>query len=125
MFDAILRELLTKVPGARGAVFCDYEGETVVSVGTSGATDHEVRDDYNLRVAGAQFATPLISADERKDSAMGRPRECVISGEREKLVVHMLPDHYYLILCLDPGALVGRSLVHVREVAEVLAKEIT
>ena len=124
MFDVLLRELIRTVPGARGAVFCDYDGETVTSVGASGKMDHEPMDDFNLRVAGAQFATALILASEKSDSAMGSPRECIIHGKREKLVIHMLPDHYYLVLCLEPNALTGPGLFHVRDAAKVLAAEI-
>jgi predicted regulator of Ras-like GTPase activity (Roadblock/LC7/MglB family) len=124
MLDEILRDLIDAVPGARGAVFCDPEGETISSVGASGRTDQEKLDDYDLRVAGAQFATPLHLAMKNSGEVLGEFLECTIAGGREKILIHMLPEHYYVVLCLAPESLIGCGLHHLRTAAELLRSEI-
>lgn len=124
MFDDLLRSLVASVPGARGAVFCDGEGEAVSAIGASGRREPEATGDFDLRVAGAQLATPLELAKRHGQAAIGAPCELVITGARETLLVKMLPDDYYLVVCLEPGALAARGLQRLRAVAEIVAREI-
>lgn len=123
MYESLLRELLDRVPGARGAVFCDEFGEAVQALGTSGRSAPFEVDDYDLKVAGAQLAEPLdvVGTTVRE---MGRVRECTIRGERETLLVHTLPDRYYLVLCLAPHASAAVARERMRDVAAKLAREI-
>ena len=123
MFDVILRELMDAVPGTRGIVFCDSQGETVNSVGASGREAPELLYDFDLRVAGAQLAEPLDSAQANSKDTLGQVRECVIAGGRETMLIHTLPDGYYLLMCLDPGALVSRAMQHVRHAAKLVSVE--
>lgn len=106
MFDVILQELLAAVPGARGAVFCDALGETVNAVGASGRSAPTENNDFDLRVAGAQLATPL-ELSMRDNEHLGTIVEATITGRYESLLVQPLADGYYLVLCLEPGALIG------------------
>jgi hypothetical protein len=124
MFDVILRELIDATPGARGAVFCDREGETVNSVGASGQTNPELLNDYDLRVAGAQLATPIDLALTNARESMGLLQECVIHGPRETLLVSVLPDGYYIVLCMEPGALTSRAMFRLRGAAKRVVEEI-
>ena len=123
MFDEMLRELIDAVPGARGAVFCAPDGEAVSCVGASGRSDGGERNDFDLRVAGAQLALPLDLA-QPEGASIGPVREFVIIAAREKMLVHMLPERYYIVLCLHPEALVGRGLLFLRSIAERVAVEI-
>jgi predicted regulator of Ras-like GTPase activity (Roadblock/LC7/MglB family) len=123
MLDDILRDLIDRIPGARGAIFCDSQGESVSAVGASGRTDVWCLNDYDLRCAGAQFATPLgLALDNATD--LGPLELCTIAGGREKLVIAMLPDRYYVVVCLEPDALTGRAVHHLRLAAELLGSEI-
>ncbi len=124
MFDAILRELIEAVPGARGAVFCDNLGEAVNSVGASGRAAPSELTDFDLRVAGAQLATPLDLARAALATDYGALQECVIGGSHETLLVHLLPEGYYLVLCLEPGAITARGMFWLRQIAKRLAVEI-
>lgn len=124
MFDVILRELIEATPGARGAVFCDSEGETVNSVGASGHRNPNKLDDYDLRVAGAQLATPIDLTLANATETIGSLRECVIHGPQETLLVHILPDGYYLVLCLEPGSLTALAMHRLRHTAKRVAVEI-
>lgn len=123
MFDSILQSLVESVPGARGAVFCDGEGETVQCVGASGRADPGSRDDYELRVAAAQLAEPLDVACGRATELLGQPEEFCIRGRRETLLVRMLPDGYYLLLCLAPEAVTAVGLRQLREAAVLVQRE--
>jgi hypothetical protein len=123
VFDVILRELMESVPGTRGIVFCDSQGETVNSLGASGRDAPGLLYDFDLRVAGAQLAEPLDLAQANARETLGSVRECVISGGSEIMLVHTLPDGYYLLMCLQPGALVARAMQHLRHTAKRVAVE--
>jgi predicted regulator of Ras-like GTPase activity (Roadblock/LC7/MglB family) len=124
MFATILRELVDDVPGARGAVFCDGQGESVNAIGASGRHAPEMVNDFELRVAAAQLATPLDLAQVRGHDSLGSLKECVIAGGRETLLVHMLPEGYYLLLCLEPDAQTGWAMQRLRAAARRVAVEI-
>ena len=123
MYDGMLRALVASVPGARGAVFCDPEGEAVSSVGASGRTSPESLDDFDLKVTGAQLATPLERVEQARDD-LGALREMVVRGKKETLVVHSLKDGYYLVVCLAPSALASRALPASRKLASRLVADI-
>lgn len=123
MFDTILKALVKSVPGARGAVFCDGEGETVRCVGASGRAALDSTDDYELRVAGAQLAEPLDIARGRATELLGNPVELCVRGRHETLLVRTLPDGYYLVLCLAPNALPAVGLARLREAAMRVRRE--
>lgn len=106
MFDVILQELIQSVPGARGAVFCDGLGESVNAIGASGRKAPGRSDDYDLRVAGAQFATPFDLAAQH-NQFLRHISEATISGPKERLLIQQLQDGYYIVLALEPTALVG------------------
>lgn len=124
MYDEILRALIDAVPGARGAVFCDSMGESVNSVGASGRSDPARLNDFDLRVAGAQLATPIDLALRRSAGNLGKIAEFQISGPHETLLVQVLPEGFYVVLCLEPGALVARGRFELGRTAERLAREI-
>ena len=111
------------VPGARGAVFCDAQGEAVSSVGASGRESPETLDDYELRVTGAQLATPLDQVEQAREH-LGAARELVVRGPGETLVVQLLKDGYYLVVCLAPSALAARALPPSRTLASRLTTEL-
>lgn len=122
MFDVILQELIAAVPGARGAVFCDSLGETVNAVGASGRSAPTENNDFDLRVAGAQLATPL-ELTMRDNEHLGAIVEATITGPWESLLVHPLEDGYYIVLCLEPGALIGLGWYRLREAAMRVSAE--
>ena len=123
MFEATLRPLLS-LPGARGVVFCDETGETVQAFGASGRSAPEEADDFELRVTGAQFATPIDEVIHKARENLGVLREVLLRGTGESLLVHVLPDGYYLILVLSPEALTGPAFFMLRTVARQVATEI-
>lgn len=123
MFIRILQLLVEGIPGARGAVFCDGEGEAVQSFGFSGPNSAASKDDYELKIAGAQLAEPLDIAGAEAAELLGNTLELCIRGKHETLLVHTLPDGYYLLVCLEPHALVALGQVRLREAARRVRQE--
>lgn len=122
MFDVILQELITAVPGARGAVFCDALGESVNAVGASGRSAPDASNDFDLRIAGAQLATPLELSMQHNEH-LGPITEVTITGPHESLLVRQLQDGYYIVLCLEPGAIPGLGWYRLRQAAQRVIAE--
>lgn len=122
MFDVILQELIAAVPGARGAVFCDALGESINAVGASGRSAPSAANDFDLRVAGAQLATPL-ELSMQNNEYLGAVLEATITGPRESLLVQQLHDGYYIVLCLEPGAIPGLGWYELRRAAARVVAE--
>jgi hypothetical protein len=120
MYDELLRALVDAVPGARGAVFCDSTGESVNAVGSSGRRAPGRRNDFDLRVAAAQLAPPV----DRALQHLGALRELQVTGASETLLVNVLPEGYFVVLCLEPGALTARGWRQLRLAAGRLALEL-
>ncbi len=55
---------------------------------------------------------------------LGRLQEFRVDGARETLLVHLLPDGYYVVLCLEPSALASVARFHLQRIGRELAKEI-
>ena len=116
-FRKVLAELVQKVPGARGAILADYEGEAV---------DQAARmDDYQLKVLGAHKGVILGNLSR----AIGRLegdclREMVVATEKSQTLVLPITADYFLVLTLERGHLLGRALFEARRCAERLRHEI-
>ena len=110
MFLHILRRLVTAVPGSIGALFLDYEGETVSMLSER---PFDIEDD-DLRMFGAYqgiFLTQLRALTARVDA--GTPVRFKLEFARTRAFTCDLQDGYYLVLLVDPGtseALVWRQL---------------
>jgi hypothetical protein len=113
----MLSNLVARVPGARGAVFCDYEGEFV---------DLAVRDPalspYDMRVYGAHLAALWLNLQNNSsERGAGGIVELRMGCAGGTLLCRALRDGYYVVLLIAPGApssLAGFELQH-------LASEIT
>jgi predicted regulator of Ras-like GTPase activity (Roadblock/LC7/MglB family) len=97
-FAAILGELVTRVPGARGAALVDRDGETVDYAGS--------RNPYDLKVAAAHLRIVLDQtlAQPSMAQALGETRRLVVRASRASFVVQRLPENYALVLWLARGA---------------------
>ena len=116
-FQAIMTELIRKVPGALGAILADWEGEAV---------DHAARmDDYELRLVGAHKGIILGNLREVVRRLEGdRLREIVITSEKNQTVVLPITDEYFLVLFLGREAMLGRALLEARRCLATLYAEI-
>ena len=116
----MLTALLGRVPGSRGAVFCDHEGESVeLAVGDSGLSE------YDMKVYGAQLAAPWLSAQERaRDIGAGALLELEASCGAGALLCRSLPDGYYVVLLIGPHARRAPASFALRAAAAEIAQEI-
>jgi len=116
----MLTTLVDRVPQARGAVFCDHEGESVEVV---------IRDsslpEYEMKVAGAQLAAVWLSLQEsaRKCGA-GALLELQVGCAAGSLVTRSLPDGYYVVLLVGRGGLGASAAFALRSAAREIAAEL-
>jgi len=113
-----LEALVERVPGAKGVVLADWEGETV---------DCATRmDEYELKVLGAHIGiilTRLRQAMERLKDEQG-VNELTIVTELGRSVVTPLSEDYFLVLVTERNAPLGRSLSELRRSQGALCREI-
>jgi hypothetical protein len=132
------------VPGAFGAILCDFEGEAVawklgaaelpgrvldearrhVPEGLGGAV---APADFLLRLAGAEPCALLALFGRQGQAAgVGALEALEIGYARVGLLAALLPDDYYLVVVLDRRRARGFGCARraVARVAPVLAREI-
>ena len=114
-FQRILRQLVSRTHGALGAIFLDWEGETVEVV-TERPLD---ADDHDLRVIGAYQGIFLNRLRELAAKLpVGRPLRFKIEFERSSTLSCDLKEGYYLVLVVDHDAnegLAWRQLLATRD----------
>ena len=93
-FEAILRDLVAAIPGARVAAIVDLEGETVDYTGPA--------NPFEIRLAAAHLH--IVLSQLAPGSPLGSPRTILIRAARKTLLVHALPDDYAIIVVLVRGA---------------------
>jgi predicted regulator of Ras-like GTPase activity (Roadblock/LC7/MglB family) len=114
LFQQILLDLLQSIDGSLGALFLDWEGESVEVI-TERPFD---ADDHDLRVIGAYqgiFRTQLHKLCESIDA--GQPIRLKMEFEKTKVLTCDLKDGYYLVLVLETTTNEGvawRQLEHCR-----------
>jgi predicted regulator of Ras-like GTPase activity (Roadblock/LC7/MglB family) len=98
VFRTILRDLVIDTPGAIGALFLDWEGETVEMLSERPFD----ADDHDLKVMGAYqgiFLTQLRELCTR--AAAGTPHRFKVEFEKTIVLSCDLKDGYYLVLVVD------------------------
>lgn len=147
MMDALETavEEAASIPGAFGAVLCDFEGESVVArLGTtplSESVEAEARKhvpnalktqfsigEYLLRLAGAEPCALLMTVGRRlNNGAAGRLNTLEIGYENVSLVVLTLPEDFYLVIVLDRKRMFGygQARMIAQKVRPSLVREIT
>ena len=98
-FGDILQSMVRKVPGARGAIFVDWEGEPVGQFS------------FNLplldfQIVGAQWGLVWTEVQAALHRAhLGQLQELVVDWVDGSVVVRQVTDHYYVVLLLAKGNL--------------------
>ena len=116
-FKRLLAQLMTSVPGARGAIMADWEGEAVDQVG--------LMDDYDLQVMGAHEGVILQNLCEIANRlGNDRPSEVVITTTHAQTLILPVTSDYFLLLTLDRGSALGRALFEARRCTQALYREI-
>jgi hypothetical protein len=124
-FRALLAELVDRTPGARGAIFCDYEGESVeLALAEPQPAGFEPLSIYDMKICGAQLAAVWIQLDERsRQQKAGRLLELQLGARQGTLHCCSVKDGYYLTLLTAPGPASGRATRALRKIAEQFAQE--
>jgi hypothetical protein len=121
VFIPILRKLIDDTPGAIGALFLDWEGETVEML-----SDRPFdADDHDLKVIGAYqgiFLTQLRELCVR--AAAGTPHRFKIEFDRTMVLSCDLRDGYYIVLVVDGTTNEGIAWRHLEHCREKLITEL-
>ncbi|MEO6955018.1 MAG: roadblock/LC7 domain-containing protein [Polyangia bacterium] len=113
-FTEALRQVVARVPGARGAVFLDGEGEAVDEFAEVSTTE--------IRILGAHLGI-LIAIIKEHAGKLGDPQELVIETERAILLVLVLDDRYMVALEAGPTAQLGVMRRELGRAADALRRE--
>ncbi len=115
-FRPILEQLVTALPGARGAIFLDWEGEAV--------DEHSVIDRTDLQILGAQWGVIYQqSVAALTKLGLGDLEELVLRFARDQVVLRRVTEGYLVLLALEPGANLGRALHLLRRAGDELREE--
>jgi hypothetical protein len=119
-FRRMLTALVSRAAGARGAIFCDYEGEFV----DLALADPQLSE-YDLKVFGAQMAAAWLNVHEGASTkGAGGIEELRLGCEGGTLLCRALPDGYYVVLVLRPHAPSAAASFELMQTSLELAKEL-
>ena len=113
-FTEALRGVVARVPGARGAVFLDGDGEAVDEFAEVPTTE--------IRILGAHLGI-LVALVKENAGKLGEPQELVIEAERATLLVMVLEDRYLVALEAGPTAQLGVMRRELGRAADALRRE--
>ncbi len=97
MFKEILKKMVDAVPGTKGAVFADWEGESV--------DFHYLGPEDDIKLVGAHQGILLnIMGEVSAGCGLGEVRTMLITTGKGKLLVMPIKDGYYLAVLLKQSA---------------------
>jgi len=97
-FTSVLKDAVERVPGARAAIFLDWEGEAIDEYTEASRT--------GIRLIGAHLGVLFTLARER-GASWGDPSELIIETERAVVVVQAIQDQYLVVLEAGPEVSLG------------------
>jgi predicted regulator of Ras-like GTPase activity (Roadblock/LC7/MglB family) len=116
-FQDILQRIVERVPGATGAVFADWEGESV------GEFARELPL-LEIRIVGAQWGVVWNELQRSFSRArLAPPTELIVDGEAGGALVRKVTDQYYVVLAVEKHAQLGRAMRELERGAAELAAE--
>lgn len=117
-FHYLLTNLMVDIPGARGAIFVDPEGEAIEHVSRDGGL-------WELKLEGAYHGIFLRRAAQLTSViGAGELERLVVAGSGLQIVTTPLKGGYYLVLVLDAGAPISLVRSPVLRTAAALNNEI-
>ena len=115
-FGPILERLVTALPGARGAIFVDWEGEAV--------DEHAHIDKTDLKILGAQWGIIYQQAmNALSKLGLGALDELVLRFATDQFAIRRVTEEYIVLLALDKDANLGRALHLLRRAGDELREE--
>jgi hypothetical protein len=121
-FRALLEKLVAATRGARGAIFCDLEGESIdLFVARPQPAGCGELTEFDLKICGAQVAAPLLGVGEvAAEASAGAPREVRVLCAQGTLLCRVISDGYYVVLLLAPGGRSGDATRKLRETSRLV-----
>ncbi|PID39431.1 MAG: hypothetical protein CSA24_02595 [Deltaproteobacteria bacterium] len=102
VFGRILARLVAQLPGARGAVFADWDGETVDQASCLDATE--------MALFAAHWGIVFYQAKARfKKLGLGHLETMVLTFAQERVMVRSVDRDYYVALSIPHDANIGRA----------------
>ena len=102
-FTAILEQTVRALPGARGAIFVDWEGEDVGFFALPGEPE--------IQLVGAHWGVIYnLVKDALIRLELGAPEDLVLRFDHQQLIVTRVTDDYIAMMTLEPDANLGRAL---------------
>jgi hypothetical protein len=112
-FTTILERLLVAVPGTRGAVLVDSDGETVDYAG--------ILDPFDLKIAAAHWQ--IVVGELQMLEHFSDLRQVTVRARNRGYIVRRLPEGYGLVLILHARAAFAASERALDEIEAELCKE--
>ena len=115
-FKAILNELVGSVDGAIGAGLVGLDGLVI--------DQSSVKSDFDIQVAGAEYATIVKNARKASESfGAGKTNEILISTEKATMIMMMVGSDYFCALAIGLDGNLGRGRLEIKKVLPKLEKE--
>ena len=102
-FGEVLADLVGGTPGALGAVFIDWEGESVDQFGHI--------PEFDIRIMGAHWGIILNQVKTITERhGLGLPTSIMLSNEQSDVIIRTITEDYYVVLALKKGAHLATAL---------------
>lgn len=116
-FKRILHELVKAVPGARGAILADWEGEAV--------EQFTLDDEFEMKIVGAHKGI-ILSQLKDIHGKVGFPEPMVveIATDAGTVLIAGVGADYCVVMTLAPAALKTKAAYMLKNSVNLLIKEI-
>lgn len=95
VFGEILKQAIETVPGARGAAFADWEGETVDNFSAQ-------IGDTGLRLISAHWGVIYSLARAAWKPELGAIAQLLLEFDTQRVLVRRVTDAYFVVMTLGP-----------------------
>lgn len=114
-FKAIMRNLVETIPGARGAIFVDWEGEAVDQYSLDG-------DIYELKVMGAYKGVILNLINEAQKTVDSTDiNSVIVKMDKYSIILAPVKEGYYVALVVQSGTIMSRAAYMIKKSVKELA----
>ena len=116
-FKTVLREMVNNVDGAVGSGLVGMDGIVVDQIST--------RADFDMGVAGAEYATIVKSARKASEEfGIGTTNEVMISTESTTMLMMTVSGDYFLTLAMKLDGNLGRGRLELKKAITKVEKEL-
>jgi len=116
-FKRLLGSVVDRIPGAKGLILADWEGEAV--------DQYSQMDDYELRVIGAHKGILLNHMRELAPQLdNSNPSEIIVTSEQFRTIILPVNAEYYVVLVTSRESCSSQAVHRLKECCDELRKEI-